>query len=203
MREGQLDLTTLALPLTLRPAVALSDEELMKFSATNKPYRIEQNKEGEITIMTPVNYRGGKQEGYVAAALLVWADEDGRGSALPANVGFRLPDGSCLAPDAAWVSKTREDSLSSDELDSFPPLCPEFIIEVRSKSDARRTVEAKMQTWLENGAHLAWLIDPIDGNVTIYRPHRSPEILDRPESVSAEAPVDGFVLRTTRLWSVG
>jgi Uma2 family endonuclease len=105
MRAGQLDLHDLPLPITLRADAPISDEEFLRFSEQNKPWRIERTKDGDLTIMTPVNYRGGKHEGYVAAAQLLWAEQDGRGSALPANVGFNLPDGSCLSPDAAWVSK--------------------------------------------------------------------------------------------------
>jgi Uma2 family endonuclease len=201
MRAGQIDLNNLELPLTLRPNSPVSDEDLIRFSEQNRPYKIERNKDGEITIMTPVNYRGGKHEGYVAAALLLWAEEDGRGSAVPANVGFNLPDGSCLAPDAAWLLKEREEALTPEQQDSFPPVCPDFLIEIRSKSDPRRAVENKMQTWLDNGAKLAWLIDPIDGNITIYRPGHTPETLNRPEVVVATDPVDGFELRCTRLWS--
>jgi Uma2 family endonuclease len=201
MRAGQLDLLDLPMPIVLRPAERVSDEELMRFSEQNKPFKIERNKEGDLTIMTPVNYRGGKQEGYVAAALLLWATEDGRGSALPANVGFSLPDGSCLAPDAAWLTKEHEDSLTPEQQESFPPICPDFLIEVRSRSDARRTVEAKMQTWIDNGAQLAWLIDPIDQNVTIYRPGHAPGTIVRPEVVVATAPVDGFELKCAPLWA--
>ena len=201
MRAGQIDLNNLELPLTLRPNSPVSDEDLMRFSERNKPYKIERNKHGEITIMTPVNYRGGKHEGYVAASLLLWAEEDGRGSAVPANVGFNLPDGSCLAPDAAWLTREREEALTLEQQNSFPPLCPDFVIEIRSRSDPRRAVENKMQTWLDNGAKLAWLIDPIDGNITIYRLGHVPETLNRPEAVVATDPVDGFKLLCTRLWS--
>jgi len=184
----------------LRPSAPVSDEDLMRFSEQNKPYKIERNKEGEISIMTPMNYRGGKHEGYVAAALLLWAEEDGRGSAVPANVGFNLPDGSCLAPDAAWLTKEREEGLTPEQQDSFPPVCPDFVIEIRSKSDPRRAVEAKMRSWIDNGAKLAWLIDPIDGNITIYRPGQAAETHDRPEVVTATEPVLGFKLRCARLW---
>ena len=201
MRTGQIDLLGLELPLILRPSAPVSDEELMLFSERNKPYKIERNEDGEITIMTPVGFSGGTHEGYVAAALIFWAEEDGRGKAVGANVGFTLPDGSCLAPDAAWLSANRLESLTPTQRDGYPPLCPDFLIEVRSKSDARRIVEAKMQVWLENGAMLAWLIDPIDGSVSIYRPGQSPETLERPDVVTATDPVAGFELRCTRLWS--
>jgi len=89
----------------------------------------------------------------------------------------------------------------SKQQKGFPPLCPGFLIEVRSQNDSPRTLEAKMQTWLDNGAKLAWLIDPIDGNVAIYRSGRVPELLDRPETVVATDPVAGFELRCPRLWS--
>ncbi|MGD0796186.1 MAG: Uma2 family endonuclease [Acidobacteriaceae bacterium] len=201
MRAGQIDLVDLELPIVLRPSAPVSDEDLLRFSVQNKPYKIELNKEGEIEIMTPVGYKGGKHEGYIAAALLLWAEKDGRGSALPANVGFKLPDGSCLAPDAAWLTKEHEDSLTPEQQDGFPPICPDFLIEVRSQSDARRIVEAKIQTWLDNGAQLAWLVDPVDGSVTIYRPGEAVETLLRPEVVVAGAPVAGFELRCARLWA--
>jgi Uma2 family endonuclease len=201
VREGQIDLTGLALPLTLRPSEPVSDEGLMRFSEQNKPYKIERNQEGEITIMTPVGFVGAQNEGYVAAALLLWAEADGRGEAVPANAGFNLPDGACLAPDAAWTSSDRLDGLTPEQKEGYPPLCPDFIIEIRSRSDRRSVVEAKMQTWLDNGAKLAWLIDPIDRNVTIYRPNGAPETVNQPETVAGEAPVDGFVLRTARLWA--
>lgn len=201
MRAGQIDLLDLELPIVLRPSAPVSDEDLMRFSELNKPYKIERNKDGELIIMTPVNYRGGKHEGYVAAALLLWAEQDGRGSSVPANVGFKLPDGSCLAPDAAWITLEREATLTPEQQDSFPPICPDFIIEVRSKTDSRRNLEAKMQTWLDNGAQLAWLVDPIDANVTIYRPGQSPETLARPDTVIATDPVAGFELRCARLWA--
>jgi Uma2 family endonuclease len=201
MHTGQIDLAGLELPIVLRPSAPVSDEELMRFSQHNKPFKIERNKEGDLTIMTPVGYKGGKHEGYIAAALLLWAEQDGRGSAVPANVGFKLPDGSCLAPDAAWLTREHEDSLTPEQQDGFPPTCPDFLIEVRSKSDSRHAVEAKMQTWLDNGAKLAWLVDPIAASVTIYRPGRAPQTLERPENVKGEAPVDGFELRCARLWA--
>lgn len=200
MRAGELDLLDLPLPLVLRPSARISDDDLMRFSEQNKPYRIERTKEGDILVMTPIGYIGGTHEIYVAGALLTWAEEDGQGSAVGPNVGFNLPDGSCLAPDAAWLSLDRVTALTPKQQAGYPPLCPDFVIEVRSQSDSRRIVEAKMQTWIDNGAHLAWLIDPIEANVSIYRPNEPTETLERPDIVAAHAPVAGFELRTTRLW---
>jgi Uma2 family endonuclease len=195
-----LNLDSLAPPISLRPSVSLSDEELMRFSADNKPYKIERNNRGEITIMTPVGGIGSAHEEYVSGEFYIWSKQDGTGKSFSPSGGFNLPDGSCLSPDVGWITLDRWNSLTLKQQTGFPPLCPEFVIEVRSASDTRGMVEDKMQLWLDNGAQLAWLVDPIDANVTVYRPGHAPETLDRPQSVAATAPVAGFVLDCTMLW---
>ncbi len=194
-------LTGLPLPIVLRPPSPLSDDELIAFSRKNKPYRIEKNSKGEITILTPVGTEGGKRELRVAAQLMQWADQNGSGEANGPNAGWNLPDGSTLSPDASWIAFDRIASFSADERERFLPVCPDFIIEVRSKSDSLVVLNARMKTWLANGAQLAWMIDPYEATLTIYRPNREPEVLDRPDSVEAEAPVAGFRLTTSNLWA--
>jgi Uma2 family endonuclease len=194
------DLSSLAVPVLIRPAVPLTDEELERFSEANKPYRFERNKHGEIVMMSPVGGIGGANENYVSSSFFNWNELDQRGIAFSPNTGFNLPDGSCLSPDAACVSLARWNALTPREQAGFPPLCPEFLIEVRSRSDSRTMVEEKMQLWLENGTQLAWLVDPIDADVTIYRPGEAERTMERPEIVEAGEPVAGFVLRAERLW---
>ena len=195
-----LKLASLAPPIRLRPASTLSDEELMRFSEENKPYKIERNKYGEIVIMPPVGGIGSTHEAEVAYELLHWNRTVQTGIAFVSNAGFNLPDGSCLSPDASWLELARWNALTHEQQVGYPPLCPDFVIEVRSQSDSRRSVEEKMQLWMENGARLAWLVDPIDRKVTIYRPNRTPETLDRPVVVHGEGPVAGFELPCGRLW---
>lgn len=194
------DLTSMATPIFLRPATPLTDDELIHLSQANKPYRFERNKCGEIVMMTPVGGIGGTHEGWVFSFLVNWNETAQTGVAFGPNTGFNLPDSSCLSPDAAWVSLARWNALTPDEQAGFPPLCPEFLTEVRSRSDSRRMVEEKMQLWLENGVQLAWLVDPIDANVSIYKPGEAVRTLQRPEVVEATDPVAGFVLRAERLW---
>jgi Uma2 family endonuclease len=172
----------------------------MRFSEENKPYKIERSKSGEITIMTPVGGTGSAHEEYVSGEFYIWTKQNGTGKSFSPSGGFNLPDGSCLSPDVAWMPLWRWNSLTVQQQTGFPPLCPEFLIEVRSQSDPRKMVEAKMQLWLDNGARLAWLVDPIDEKITVYRPGREPETLDRPSSVTATAPVEGFVLDCGPLW---
>ena len=195
------NLTGLPLPLTLRPNIALTDEELMRLSRENKPYKIERTKLGEITVMMPVGGIGGTHEVFVASALFLWNEIYSRGIALGSNAGFNLPDGSCLSPDVAWLSLDRWNALTTEQQTGYPPLCPEFIVEVRSRTDSRRMLETKMQFWLDNGAQLAWLLDPVDDNVMIYSQNSAPENLDRPELITGTGPVAGFELRTARLWT--
>ena len=201
MRAGELDLLELPWPVTLRPAAPLSDEELMRLSCRNKGYKIERTSEGDLTIMPPVGGIGGTHERYFTMEFGIWARQDGSGVDFSPNTGFNLPDGSTLAPDGAWIPLERWNALTLKQQEGFPPLCPEFIVEVRSKSDSRPILEAKMQTWISNGAKLAWLIDPLANTQTIYRPGRPTETLDRPEAVTAEAPVAGFQLVCSPLWS--
>ena len=197
----QLELLDLKLPITLRPGCAVSDELLMKLSSYNNPFRIERTKEGDLIIMTPVGGRGGRNEAYVHTELALWTRKDRRGLDFGSNAGFTLNDGSCLSPDAAWVSLTNWNALTPEQQETFPPLCPEFVIEVRSRSDARRVVEAKMLSWMDNGAQLAWLIDPLAKSVTIFSPGEPVVTLDQPESVTAGGPVAGFELVCGPLWA--
>jgi Uma2 family endonuclease len=196
-----LNVDSLASPISLRPSVTLTDEELMRFSADNQGYKIERTKSGDITIMSPVGGIGSSHEGYVYGEFYVWAKQVGTGKAFSPSAGFNLADGSCLSPDVSWMALARWNSLTRKQQTGFPPLCPDFLIEVRSASDSRSVLEEKMVLWMDNGATLAWLIDPIDENVTIYRPEHSVETLERPAVVAAAGPVEGFVLDCAPLWN--
>ena len=147
------------LPITFRPLAPFTDEDLMRLSRENKPYKIERTAEGDISVMTPVGGIGGTHEFYVASELYQWIERNPTGIGFGSNTGFNLPDGSCLSPDAAWLALPRWNALTPEQQAGFPPLCPDFIIEIRSRSDPRRLLETKMQLWLANGAHLGWLLD--------------------------------------------
>ena len=194
-------LTGLPLPIVLRPPSPLTDDELIAFSRKNEPYRIEKNTCGDIIVMTPVGRDGGQRELRVASALMFWADSDGRGEANGPNAGWNLPDGSTLSPDASWIDKQRTANFTPEQTERYLPLCPDFVIEVRFKSDSVSLLQAKMNTWIENGAQLAWMIDPYAATLTIYRPGREPEVREKPDFVEAEAPVAGFRLTTSNLWA--
>jgi Uma2 family endonuclease len=130
-----------------------------------------------------------------------WAEADGRGIVTDSNGGYTLPDGSMLAPDAAWVSNERWQALSDEDQARFALICPDFVIELRPPSDKLPDLHAKMEQWIANGAEVAWLIDPIEKSVTIYRPGDQPEHLPHPTSVQGTGPIAGFELLLSRIWA--
>lgn len=189
------------LPVRIRPEHEMTDEELMRFCAANDPLRIERDSNGELIVMSPSGSEGGGTELDVASELLFWARLDGRGRAFGPNAGFTLPDGSVRAGDATWISWQRWNALTPEEQKRFAPICPEFVIEVRSESDRLPVLQEKMQMWLANGAELAWLVDPLRKAVEIYRPGCEPEVLEGGSVVDGGGPVAGFVLELGRIWS--
>lgn len=144
--------------------------------------------------MAPVGAVTGATELEIGAQLLAWAKADGRGKVFGPSTGFTLPDQSVRMPDAAWVSFDRWNALTDDQQRRFSQVCPEFVIEVRSESDRLSIVQAKMMTWIANGAEVAWLVDPQRHEVTIYRKGQPSETHYDPSSVLGTGPVEGFEL---------
>ncbi len=188
------------LPVRIRPEHPMTDEELMRFCAANDPLRVERDANGELIVMSPSGSEGGGIETDVATELNIWARQDGRGKVFGSNAGFRLPDGSVRAADAHWVSWERWNALTEADRKSFAPICPEFVIEVRSESDRLAELQAKMRMWIANGAEVAWLIDPSRKTVEVYRPGREAEVLEGGSAVEGDGPVTGFVLELGRVW---
>jgi Uma2 family endonuclease len=188
------------LPIRISRDRPITDDELLRLSADNRPLRLERDANGELIVMTATGSEGGGIETDVALELGIWAREDGRGRVFGSNTGFRLPDTSVRAADAAWVSWQSWNAVSPAERKRYAPICPEFVVEVRSESDRLPDLQAKMAQWIANGAQVAWLIDPEEKSVTIYRPGDEPEHLAHPTSVQGTGPIAGFELVTSRIW---
>jgi Uma2 family endonuclease len=193
-------LTELPLPVRLRPQVPMTDDELLRFCAANDGLRVEREANGEILVMTPAGSKTSKMNMRIGRLLDEWAEADGRGVAFDSNGGFTLPDGSMRAADAAWVELTKWNALSAKDQARFAPLCPDFVIELRSPSDSLPELKEKMSQWIANGAQLAWLIDPIEQAVSVYRPGESPEVHHHPTSVQGSGVMGGFELVMARIW---
>jgi Uma2 family endonuclease len=151
--------------------------------------------------MAPTGGETGNQNRRITQNLGNWTDTDNSGLAFDSSTMFQLPNGAYRSPDAAWVSLERWEQLSPEARRSFPPLCPEFVIELRSPGDSLKSIRDKMQEYISNGAQLGWLINPQNQQVEIYRPGQPVEILERPLHLSGEAVLPGFVLDLSRVWS--
>jgi len=196
-----LALSESGLPVRLRFERPMTDEELMRFCAVNDDLRVEREPNGEILVMTPANIKTSSMNSRINRLLDEWAEADGRGIVSGPDGGYTLPDGSMRAPDAAWVANRRWQALSKEDQGRFAPICPDFVIELRSPSDKLPQARVKMEQWIANGAEVAWLIDPIEKAVTIYRPGEQPEVLAQPTSVQGTGPIAGFELVLARIWA--
>ena len=189
------------LPIRISLDRPITDDELLRLSAENDSLRLERDANGELVVTSPTGTAGGRIETRVIVELGNWARADGRGEAFGSSTGFKLPDSSVRAADAAWMSSSRWNALDPEELKRFARACPEFVIEIRSESDRLAPLQAKMQMWIDNGADLAWLIDPIEKSVTIYRAGDQPEHVAHPTSVQGTGPIAGFELVMDRVWN--
>lgn len=179
----------------------VSDEEFFGFCQANPDLRIERTANGELIVMPPAGGESGHIEYRLSWFFGNWVEADGTGVGFGPSTGFRLPNGATRSPDWAWVERSRWERLSTKERKSFPPLCPDFVVEVRSETDSLPALRAKMQEYIDNGARLGWLIDPIEKRAYVYRPGADVEVLDDPASLSGDPVLPGFRLDVRRLWS--
>jgi Uma2 family endonuclease len=178
----------------------MTDEEFFAFCRANPELRIERTSEGDLIVMSPAGGKTGNRNLKLGARLGIWAEADGTGEAFDSSTGFILPNRAERSPDAAWVSKARWEKLTDKEQEAFPPLCPDFVVELRSPRDDLKQLQAKMEEYLANGAQLGWLIDPFEKKVYVYRPREAVACLDHPESVSGEPVLRGFTLQLGQVW---
>jgi len=177
----------------------MTEDEFFEFCQRNKHFRIERSANGEVTIMPPAGFESGNRNAGLIGQLWMWTEGITSGRAVDSNTGFTLPNGSVRSPDAAWISNERLAALSAHDLERFPHVCPEFVIELLSPSDSLPDAKDKMAEWIDNGAVLGWLIDPKRRQVHIYEAGKEPVVLDAPQELRATGPVEGFTLKLTRL----
>ena len=189
-------------PLVLhtRPALDMSPEQFYEFCLINREWRIERTAEGDLRIMAPAGGETGSRNALITSMLTTWALQDGTGVAFDSSTGFTLPNGATRSPDAAWVRRTRLTGLTAEQKEKFLPLCPDFVIELRSPSDDLGSVQEKMQEYLDNGTQLGWLLDPSTRQVSVYRPSATVARVDAPSRMSGEPELPGFVLELTHIW---
>ncbi len=178
----------------------MSNHEFFELCQRNRDWRIERTSEGELIIRPPTGGRTGNLNFNLTGIFSTWVKVDETGIGFDSSTGFTLPNGAERSPDLAWVRRSRWEALTEDERLEFPPLCPDFVVEIRSSSDRLVMLQAKMQEYIDNGAQLGWLLDPLEKTVYVYRPSVSAEILTQPVTLSGESILPGFVLSFTEVW---
>jgi Uma2 family endonuclease len=178
----------------------MTDEEFERFCQQNPEMQVEQNATGEIIIMPPTGGTTGNHNYSLVIDFGNWDRKNKTGIGFDSSTTFVLPNGAKRSPDLSWVKIERWNALTKEQQDKFPPLCPDFVVELRSKTDSLKTLQAKMREYIENGAQLGWLIDPTKRKVHVYRPNAEVKILDAPNEISGEPFLPKFALELNDFW---
>jgi Uma2 family endonuclease len=197
----------LSSPLEL--GLQVTDEQFLEVCQKHGDLQFEQNVNGGLIIMSPTGGLTGDPFGIwlsparnadLTYQLKAWNRKYKLGKVFDSSTGFKLPNGASRSPDTSFITQEKWDNLTPQEKEKFLPLCPDFVVELRSNSDKLKKIQAKMQEYMKNGARLGWLIDPIREVVEIYRPNQETEILEYPETVSGEDVLPDFVLDLSEIF---
>lgn len=188
------------LVLQMSPAIEMTDEQFFNFCQQNQNYQIERTANGEITIMPPTGSETGNRNFDLIVQLGIWTRQNGTGIGFDSSAGFTLPNGAIKSSDAAWVKLEKWQSLTPEQQQKFAPICPDFIVELRSPSDNLQTLKDKLQEYIDNGTSLGLLIDRKNPQVYIYRPNSEIECLDNPATINCQSVLPGFILDLSTIW---
>ncbi|MDF5732874.1 MAG: Uma2 family endonuclease [Rhizonema sp. PD38] len=187
---------TITIPTTFK----VSHEQFKELAIVNRDLRLERSATGELIVMPPTGSETSNRNVDIEGQLWLWNRKTKLGVVFNSSTGFHLPNGATRSPDASRVKLERWVALTLEEKEGFAPLCPDFVVELRSASDSMEKLRAKMREYMENQARLGWLIDRKNRLVEIYRQGRDVEILNNPTSLSGEDVLPGFVLDLTEVW---
>jgi len=178
----------------------MSDEDFFDFCQHHRELRIERNSDGEINIMPPTFSETGGRNFTLIGKFAVWTEKDGTGKGFDSSAGFTLPNGAIRSPDLSWMTAEKWNAIPKAKRKKIAPVCPDFVVELRSETDSLKKLQAKMQEYIENGASLGWLIDSIKKRVYVYCPNAEVEMLENPEIVSGEPLLKDFTLFLKEIW---
>jgi len=180
--------------LKLEPIIHLSPEQFTSICHANPKAKLELTAKGELVIVSPTGGETGNRNIKLLARLENWTERDGTGLAFDSSTMFRFPNKAFRSPDGAWIQLSRWNTLTDEQKRTFPPISPDFVVELRSPSDSLKELREKMQEYIDNGVRLGWLIDPINKQVEIYRSDSTPETLSNPTQIEGESILPGFIL---------
>ncbi len=190
-----MELQTIPLHSPLELTLELTDEQFFQLCTDNRDLRFERTASGGLIIMPPTGSETGRRNSDLNYQLQSWSRQNKHlGVAFDCSTGFKLPEGTDIYPDSAWVRRDKWDGLTPEQKEKFAPLCPDFVVELRSTTDSLEKLRAKMKLYVKNGARLGWLLDRKNRKVEISRQGSDVEILDSPATLSGEDVLPGFVL---------
>jgi len=178
----------------------ITDEQFYQLCIANRELKLERTSKGDLIIMPPTGGGTGKRNSDINLDLGLWNRQTQLGVVFDSSTCFQLPNGAKFSPDAAWIPLAKWESLTPEQQEKFPPICPDFVIELRSPSDPLKPLQEKMQEYINNGTRLGWVINRKNRQVEIYRPGREKEILDNPTTLLGEDVLPGFVLNLSLIW---
>jgi Uma2 family endonuclease len=189
-------------PIVLRlpDSIEMDSDRFFDFCQINCDLRIEKNATGEMIIMPPTGGETGKRNFRLTTEIGIWTKQDGTGIGFDSSTGFTLPNGAIRSPDVAWIKKERWEALEPEKRQKFPPICPDFVIELKSATDSLKTLEEKMREYIENGVLLGFLLDSERKQAYIYRPNAEVERVENPATLSGEPILKGFTLDLKQIW---
>lgn len=190
----------LNLNIAIPQAFKVSHDQFKELTTVNRDLKLERTATGELIVMPPTGSDTGNRNLDIEGQLWLWNRQTKLGKAFNSSTGFHLANGADRSPDASWVKLERWEALTPEQREGFAPICPDFVVELRSRSDSMNTLRAKMREYKQNGATLGWLIDRKNRKVEIYRQNQDVEILDNPATLSGENLLPGFVLDLTDVW---
>ncbi len=180
--------------INFNPVIQMTDEQFYQLCRANPEVKFERNAQGELIIMPPTGGETGRSNAELTADFVIWNRQTQLGEVFDSSTCFKLPNGANRSPDVAWVRRDRWETLTLDQKKRFPAIVPDFVLELMSPTDTMRDTRTKMQEYLDNGVKLAWLINPQNRQVEVYRSGKPVEVLDAPTQLLGEEILPGFVL---------
>jgi len=180
--------------LNLKPVIELTDEQFYQLCQKNPDVKFERSAKGELIIMPPTGGETGNRNAEIVVDFGIWNRQTKLGKVFDSSTGFKLPNGADRSPDVAWIKQERWDALTPEQKEKFPPIAPDFVLELMSPSDDLQKVQEKMQEYMDNQVKLGWLIDRKTRRVEIYRLGKEVEVLESPTELSGEDVLPGFIL---------
>ncbi|NJL20637.1 MAG: Uma2 family endonuclease [Leptolyngbyaceae cyanobacterium SM1_3_5] len=190
-----------AFTINFNSVIEMTDEQFYQLCGANPEIKFERNTKGELIIMPPTGGETGRRNVEISADFVTWNRSTRLGVCFDSSTGFKLPNGADRSPDVAWIRQDRWDALTPEQQERFPPIAPDFVLELLSPSDRLKDVQAKLKEYVDSGVKLGWLIDPQTRKVEVYCPNCAIEILENPATLSDETVLPGFVLNLELLWT--